>query len=81
MYRDGTRHASLFLKIAVFSARNLLYSISYFSKMATSSQLDAEERITCLRAELKEWEKAFSDANGGRKATREDIKNDPAIGK
>ncbi|EEP81336.1 predicted protein [Uncinocarpus reesii 1704] len=35
--------------------------------------------IEKLRAELKEWEKAFAEANGGRKASREDIKNDPSI--
>ena len=35
---------------------------------------------TDLRAELKEWERAFSAANGGRKAGRHDIKNNPDIG-
>lgn len=35
---------------------------------------------TDLRAELKEWERAFSAANGGRKAGRLDIKNNPDIG-
>jgi hypothetical protein len=33
-----------------------------------------------LRAELKEWERNFSAANGGRKARRDDIKKDAAIG-
>lgn len=32
-----------------------------------------------LRAELKEWEKSFAAANGGRKAGREDIKKVPDI--
>ncbi|KAI5838796.1 DNA replication/checkpoint protein [Morchella snyderi] len=32
-----------------------------------------------LRQELKEWERAFADANGGRKPTREEIKRDKAI--
>ena len=32
-----------------------------------------------LRLELKEWEKAFSAANSGRKACREDIKQHPDI--
>ncbi|PYH40274.1 protein sld2 [Aspergillus saccharolyticus JOP 1030-1] len=32
-----------------------------------------------LRAELKEWERAFADANGGRKADRGDIKKVPEI--
>ncbi|OJJ99350.1 hypothetical protein ASPACDRAFT_29674 [Aspergillus aculeatus ATCC 16872] len=34
---------------------------------------------TTLRAELKEWERAFADANGGRKADRSDIKKVPEI--
>ena len=33
-----------------------------------------------LRLELKEWEKGFAAANGGRKAGREDIKKEPEIG-
>ncbi|PGH16583.1 hypothetical protein AJ79_01689 [Helicocarpus griseus UAMH5409] len=32
-----------------------------------------------IRAELKEWERSFSAANGGRKPGRDDIKNDPTI--
>ncbi|KAK2759841.1 DNA replication regulator sld2 [Arachnomyces sp. PD_36] len=32
-----------------------------------------------LRAELKEWERAFAAANGGRKAGREDIRKDEII--
>lgn len=35
---------------------------------------------TDLRAELKEWERAFAAANGGRKAGRQDIKSNPDIG-
>ncbi|QDS78053.1 hypothetical protein FKW77_003317 [Venturia effusa] len=33
-----------------------------------------EQKSLLLRQELKEWEKAFSTKNGGRKAGREDIK-------
>ena len=33
-----------------------------------------------LRAELKEWERAFAAANGGRKAGKEDIRKDEVIG-
>lgn len=33
-----------------------------------------------LRAELKDWERAFAAANGGRKAERNDIKKDSTIG-
>jgi hypothetical protein len=32
-----------------------------------------------LRAQLKEWEKSFSDANSGRKPGKEDIKRNPEI--
>ncbi|KAI1906901.1 hypothetical protein LOZ61_004695 [Ophidiomyces ophidiicola] len=35
--------------------------------------------LLSLRAQLKEWEKSFSDAHGGRKATRDDIKQDLSI--
>jgi hypothetical protein len=35
---------------------------------------------TALRQELKEWEKSFAEANGGRKAGRNDIKQDVVIG-
>ena len=38
-----------------------------------------DNRADFLRTELKLWEKAFADANGGRKAERADIKKDPAI--
>ena len=33
-----------------------------------------------LKLELKQWEKAFAAANGGKKAGREDIKQHPQIG-
>jgi hypothetical protein len=38
------------------------------------------EQSTTLRQELKEWEKTFAAANGGRKAGRDDIKKDAVIG-
>lgn len=38
------------------------------------------ELINHLRLELKAWEKAFSTANGGRKAGRDDIRKDAVIG-
>jgi hypothetical protein len=37
-------------------------------------------QLNTLRVELKQWEKSFSDANGGKKAGRHDIKQDPDIG-
>lgn len=53
----------------------------HYAAMATAvlSPADAEQ-LTSLRAELKQWEKAFAARNGGRKAGRDDIKQDPAIG-
>jgi hypothetical protein len=37
-------------------------------------------RLQKLRTELKQWEKAFALANDGRKAGRDDIKQDVQIG-
>lgn len=39
-----------------------------------------EQECQKLRLELKEWEKSFAAANGGKKAGREDIKQHPEIG-
>ncbi|KAL1958503.1 hypothetical protein VTO42DRAFT_4367 [Malbranchea cinnamomea] len=39
----------------------------------------SDVQLATLRAELKEWERAFAAKNGGRKASREDIKKDPHI--
>lgn len=52
------------------------------SIQASSSTLrsDSPEESLILRQELKDWEKAFETSNGGRKASREDIKNNPEIG-
>ena len=38
------------------------------------------ERAEILRSELKIWERAFAEANSGRKPGRDDIKSDSAIG-
>lgn len=50
--------------------------------MATATILSTADasQLNTLRVELKQWEKAFADANGGRKAGRHDIKQDPSIG-
>ncbi|EEH03171.1 DNA replication regulator sld2 [Histoplasma capsulatum G186AR] len=40
---------------------------------------EEQQPLSTLRAELKEWERAFTAANGGRKPGRDDIKNNPAI--
>lgn len=42
---------------------------------------EATGKAIAVRKELKEWEKEFAAANGGRKAGREDIKQNPHIGK
>lgn len=47
------------------------------------ADLDTSEIVALsgsLRAELKEWERAFAAANEGRKAERNDIKQAPEIG-
>lgn len=46
--------------------------------LTSSAQVGAE--AIDIRAELKTWEKAFSSANGGRKAGRDDIKQNFDIG-
>ncbi|KLJ08114.1 hypothetical protein EMPG_16436 [Blastomyces silverae] len=40
---------------------------------------EEQQSSSTLRAELKEWERSFAAANGGRKPGRDDIKNDTAI--
>jgi Skp family chaperone for outer membrane proteins len=40
-----------------------------------------QERITKLRAELKDWEHAFAKTHDGRKPTREETKKDKEIGR
>ncbi|PWY87978.1 hypothetical protein BO94DRAFT_556432 [Aspergillus sclerotioniger CBS 115572] len=47
--------------------------------MATVIVPEVESQSANLRAELKEWERAFADANGGKKAERNDIKKVPEI--
>jgi hypothetical protein len=51
--------------------------------MAAATVLTAHDaaELTTLRAELKQWEKTFAATNGGRKAGRDDIKQDVIIGK
>ena len=48
--------------------------------MPTVAIPDIVSHSTDLRAELKEWERTFAAANGGRKADRGDIKKVPEIG-
>lgn len=49
--------------------------------MDDAERAKVNHQCTAVRAELKTWEKEFALTNDGRKASREDIKADPAIGK
>lgn len=40
----------------------------------------ASDDVVQLRRELKDWERAFREQNGGRDPTKEDTKRDAAIG-
>lgn len=48
--------------------------------MASAAISEIVTQSANLRAELKEWERAFAAQNGGRKAERNDIKKVPEIG-
>lgn len=48
--------------------------------MEDSKRAELTETSNTLRGELKIWEKAFSAANDGKKASREDIKKNVEIG-
>jgi len=45
----------------------------------SSTQVADADRCALLRQELKQWETRFAAANGGRKASREEIKKDATI--
>ncbi|EQL28546.1 hypothetical protein BDFG_08741 [Blastomyces dermatitidis ATCC 26199] len=45
----------------------------------TLTENEEQQASSTLRAELKEWERSFASANGGRKPGRDDIKNNTAI--
>ncbi|KAL4818067.1 DNA replication regulator sld2 [Aspergillus spinulosporus] len=47
--------------------------------MATVAVSEISTQAAILRAELKEWERGFAAANGGKKAERGDIKKVPEI--
>ena len=56
------------------------FSYSYTITTLPCKMATATVAATDLRAELKEWERAFAAANGGKKAGRLDIKSNPDIG-
>jgi hypothetical protein len=45
------------------------------------SSAEVAAQAVNVRADLKTWEKAFASANGGKKAGRDDIKQNPDIGR
>lgn len=47
---------------------------------ALNSSAEVAVQATNVRAELKVWEKSFAAANGGKKAGRDDIKQNAEIG-
>jgi len=49
--------------------------------MNDEERKDWTKRSNVLRLELKAWEKEFATTNEGRKASREDIKKNPEIGR
>lgn len=49
--------------------------------MCAEKSSSVEPRQQTLRSELKLWERKFADANGGRKAEKDDIKKHPDIGR
>jgi len=48
--------------------------------MTDEEREELSRQSTSLRLELKAWEKTFAAANNGKKASRDDIKNNPEIG-
>jgi hypothetical protein len=45
------------------------------------SSAEVASQATNIRVELKVWEKAFASSNGGKKAGRDDIKQNAEIGR
>jgi hypothetical protein len=48
---------------------------------ALASSVEVAAQAVNVRAELKVWEKAFASSNGGKKAGRDDIKQNAEIGR
>lgn len=47
---------------------------------ALNWRAEVADKAVSVRAELKVWEKEFASTHGGKKAGREDIKQNPDIG-
>jgi hypothetical protein len=48
---------------------------------ALTSRAEVTDQAVNVRAELKVWEKEFASTHGGKKAGRDDIKQNPEIGR
>jgi hypothetical protein len=48
---------------------------------ALTSRAEVADQAVTVRAELKVWEKEFASTHGGKKAGRDDIKQNPEIGR
>ena len=48
---------------------------------ALSSRTEVAAQAVAIRTQLKVWEKEFASTHGGKKAGREDIKQNPDIGR
>lgn len=55
--------------------------LTHIMSEVLNSSADVAVQATNVRAELKVWEKAFASANGGKKAGRDDIKQNAEIGR
>jgi len=49
--------------------------------MKEEERNELTQKSNSLRTELKLWEKNFAAANNGQKASREDIRKNPEIGR
>jgi hypothetical protein len=61
-------------------SRDFPLSLLLLQVVTTHSCQTMEEQIQALRLELKTWEKQFSVQHGGKRPSREDIKNNVEIG-
>lgn len=56
------------------------YTVEKAMDSGIVTEVTIKDREAALRQELKQWEKKFSALNDGKHPTREDIKQDAAIG-
>jgi hypothetical protein len=73
------------IELALHLRNYSLYRVLYYAvTMANTGSMLTHDHVAqqsaSLRTELKEWERAFAAANGGRKAGRDDIRKDEVMG-